>query len=195
MSGAQSQVVFTNKARCRDCYRCVRVCPVKAIRMHEGQAYVVDPRCIGCGTCVRECPQGAKSYRHDLDRAVRLIGSGVPTAASVAPSFAAAYPGWQRRRLASALRRLGFAYVGETAIGAYQVAHQTATIVASRPDRPHVCTACPAAVRYVERYRPELIDHLVPVASPMIAHARHIRARMPGEVRVVFIGPCVAKKA
>jgi PAS domain S-box-containing protein len=189
------QVLFTNKARCRDCYRCVRVCPVKAIRMHEGQANVVESRCIGCGTCVRECPQGAKSYRHDLDRAVRLIASGVPVAVSVAPSFAAAYPAWQRRRLPSALRRLGFAYVGETALGAYHVARQTAAIAAARPERSHICTACPAVVRYVERYRPELVEHLVPVVSPMLAHARHIRARMPGEVRVVFIGPCVAKKA
>lgn len=192
---ANSQVVFTNKARCRDCNRCVRVCPVKAIRMHDGQAYVVDQRCIGCGTCVRECPQGAKSYRHDLERARRLIGAGVAVAASVAPSFAAVFPSWQRRRLPSALRRLGFAYVGETAIGAYHVAHQTAVVVAARPERSHVCTACPALVRYVERYRPELIDHLVPVVSPMIAHARHIRQRMSGEVRVVFMGPCVAKKA
>ena len=189
------QVVFTNKARCRDCYRCVRVCPVKAIRMHEGQANVVDQRCIGCGTCVRECPQGAKSYRRDLERTRRLIGSGVPVAASVAPSFAAAYPAWQRRRLPSALRQLGFGYVGETAIGAYHTAHETAAIAAAHPDRSYVCTACPAVVRYVEQYRPELIDHLVPVVSPMLAHARHIRARTPGEVRIVFIGPCVAKKA
>ena len=126
-------VVFTNKARCRDCYRCVRVCPVKAIRMHEGQANVVEARCISCGTCVRECPQGAKSYRHDLGRARELFAPGVRVAASVAPSFAAVFPAWQRRRLPSALRRLGFAYVGETAIGAYHVAVATAAAVAARP--------------------------------------------------------------
>jgi hypothetical protein len=93
------------------------------------------------------------------------------------------------------LRQLGFGYVGETAIGAYHTAHETAAIAAAHPDRSYVCTACPAVVRYVEQYRPELIDHLVPVVSPMLAHARHIRARTPGEVRIVFIGPCVAKKA
>ncbi len=192
---AARQVVFTNKARCRDCYRCVRVCPVKAIRMHEGQAYVVDGRCIACGTCVRECPQGAKSYRNDTERAERLFAPGVQVAASVAPSFAAAFPDFQRQRLPSALRQLGFSYVGETAIGAYHVAAQTASFVAAQPERRHICTACPAVVRYVERYRPELISALVPVVSPMLAHARHIRGRLAGEVRVVFIGPCVAKKA
>lgn len=189
------QVVFTNKARCRDCYRCVRVCPVKAIQMRQGQAYVVDARCIRCGTCVRECPQGAKSYRNDLELAKRLFAADVKVAASVAPSFVAAFPDFQRHRVASALRQLGFAYVGETAVGAYHVAARTAAIVAARPERQHVCTSCPAVVRYVEVYRPNLISALTPVVSPMIAHAKHIRRKLSGEVRVVFIGPCVAKKA
>src|SRR5271157_2201628 len=190
-------VVFTNKARCRDCYRCVRVCPVKAIRMHEGQANVVPQRCISCGTCVRECPQGAKSYRKDLGRARELLGPGVRVAASVAPSLAAVFPAWQRRRLPSALRQLGFAYVGETAIGAYDVAAATAQTVGQRAGRTFVCTACPAVVRFVERYRPEQVGNLVPVVSPMLAHALHIRRMLAdgGEIRVIFIGPCVAKKA
>jgi iron only hydrogenase large subunit-like protein/uncharacterized Fe-S cluster-containing protein len=192
---AGKQVVFTNKARCRDCYRCVRVCPVKAIQMRDGQAYVVDGRCLGCGTCVRECPQGAKSYRNDTERAERLFAPGVQVAASVAPSFAAAFPEFLRQRLPSALRQLGFSYVGETAIGAYHAAAQTAAVVAAQPDRRHICTACPAVVRYVERYRPALISALTPVVSPMIAHAKHIRRRLRGDVRVVFIGPCIAKKA
>lgn len=192
---AGRQVVFTNKARCRDCYRCVRVCPVKAIQMRDGQAYVIDGRCVGCGTCVRECPQGAKSYRNDTERAERLFASSVRVAASIAPSFAAAFPEFQRQRLPSALRQLGFSYVGETAIGAYHSAAQTAAIVATQPDRRHICSSCPAVVRYVERYRPELISALTPVVSPMIAHAKHIRQRLGDDVRVVFIGPCIAKKA
>ena len=189
------QVVFTNKAQCRDCYRCVRVCPVKAIRMHEGQAAVVEGRCIACGTCVRECPQQAKSFRNDLARTMRLFEPGAKVAASLAPSFAAVFPRWQQRRLASGLRRLGFSYVGETAIGAYQVARQTAALANAHPESACVCTACPAVVRYVERYRPALLPNLVPVVSPMIAHAKHIRKRLGDEVRVVFIGPCIAKKA
>jgi len=195
-SAGTGPVVFTNKARCRDCYRCVRVCPVKAIRMHEGQANVVQARCISCGTCVRECPQRAKSYRHDLGRARELFLPGVRVAASLAPSFAAVFPAWQRRHLPSALRRLGFAYVGETAIGAYHVAVATAAAVAAKPRQAHICTACPAVVRLVERYHPQQVTNLVPVVSPMLAHARHIRQSQPdSDVRVVFIGPCVAKKA
>jgi iron only hydrogenase large subunit-like protein/uncharacterized Fe-S cluster-containing protein len=189
------QVVFTNKARCRDCYRCVRVCPVKAIRMHQGQAFVDEQRCINCGTCIRECPQGAKTFRNDVDRAARLIAAGAPVAASIAPSFAAVFQDWERNRIASALRKLGFSYVAETAIGAYHVAARMAEIVANENGHPHIATACPAVVNYVELYCNDLVKMLLPVVSPMLAHARHIKAKLGPEVKVVFIGPCVAKKA
>ena len=188
-------VVYTNKAQCRDCYRCVRVCPVKAIRMQDGQAYVEPSRCIACGTCVRECPQGAKAVRDDVEIARRLVSGHGRTAASLAPSFAAAFPAWQHGRLVAALRRLGFDYVGETAIGAAHVAKATAEIVHHKSNRTHLCTACPAVVSYVERYRPNLVDALVPVVSPMLAHARHIHRTLGEKTRVVFIGPCVAKKS
>ena len=192
----RGQVVFTNKARCRDCYRCLRVCPVKAIRMHDGQAFVVEDRCISCGTCIRECPQKAKTFRNDVSVAARLLeDGGGPVAASIAPSFAGFFNEWQRRRLPSALRKLGFSHVAETAVGAYRVARRTEEIVAASPERSHICTDCPAAVRYVERYRPELVDALTPVPSPMVAHASLIKSRLGRQARVVFIGPCVAKKA
>lgn len=189
------QIVFTNKARCRDCYRCVRVCPVKAIRMVGGQAFVVEERCIACGTCIRECPQGAKSFRNDLERAARLLRKADWVAASIAPSFAALFSEWERRRLPSALRQLGFSYVGETSIGAYPVAQLTVELARQEKERTHICTACPAVVNYVERYMPHLCSHLSPVVSPMMAHARALKDQRGKEARVIFIGPCVAKKA
>jgi iron only hydrogenase large subunit-like protein/uncharacterized Fe-S cluster-containing protein len=189
------QVVFTNKARCRDCYRCVRVCPVKAIRMKEGQAFVVDDLCISCGTCIRECPQGAKTFRQDLERARQLMAEKAgPIAASVAPAFAAVFSEWERLRLPSALRKLGFTFVAETAVGAFEVARRTAELATQQGNESRIMTACPAVVRYVEMYRPNLVDRLLPVVSPMIAHARHLKTRLGSEAQVVFIGPCVAKK-
>ncbi|MHB8997727.1 MAG: [Fe-Fe] hydrogenase large subunit C-terminal domain-containing protein [Armatimonadota bacterium] len=190
-----SQVVYTNKARCRDCYRCVRVCPVKAISMHKGQAFVEPERCLACGTCIRECPQGAKQFRSDIECAVRLLSSGQPVAVSLAPSFAATYSDWERKRLPSALRKLGFSYVAETAIGAFQVSERTAEYVREHPEDAHICTACPAVVSFVEKYEAELVSALTPIVSPMIAHAKHIKATLGENTRVVFIGPCVAKKA
>jgi iron only hydrogenase large subunit-like protein/PAS domain-containing protein len=167
---------------------------VKAIRMREGQAFEVAESCLACGTCIRECPQGAKSFRQDLDRAMAVVAGPGPTAISVAPSFAALFNDWERRRLPSALRRLGFGFVSETAVGAYHVACATAEYVEARPGRAHVVSACPAVVRYVEGYRPKLIGALAPVVSPMAAHGRHLKARLGPGTRVVFVGPCVAKK-
>ena len=188
-------IVYTLTANCRDCYRCIRVCPVKAIRIQDGQAYVDDNRCIQCGTCVRECPQHAKTIRSDTESVRDLLASGCRVAASVAPSFATVFSGWKSLRIPAALRRLGFASVAETAEGADTVAKATAGMVSADLENPGcIGSACPAIVHYVEKYRPDLLDRLVPVVSPMIAHARMLKARLGQDWRVVFIGPCAAKK-
>jgi iron only hydrogenase large subunit-like protein/uncharacterized Fe-S cluster-containing protein len=189
------QIVFTLAARCRDCYRCLRACPVKAIRMKDGQAYVDEKRCIACGTCIRECPQQAKSFRQDVETVDRIVESGRFMAASVAPSFAAVFNGWQRKRLPAALRALGFGYVGQTSQGAYQVSAHTARLLAENASKTYVATACPAVVNYVEKYRHDLVPDLLPLASPMAVHARMLKRLHGEESAVVFIGPCVAKKS
>jgi len=189
-----NQIVFTLTARCRDCYRCVRVCPVKAIRMHHGQAYVDEERCIACGTCIRECPQQAKTFRSDIEVVQRMLDSGAKVAVSLAPSFAALFSQWQRERLASALRRLGFSYVGQTSQGAYQVAQATIRCVKNKPGAC-IATACPALINYVERYQPHLIEYLVPLASPMVVHCRMLKEKLGKDIKTVFIGPCIAKKS
>ena len=157
-------VVFTNKAQCRDCCRCVRVCPVKAIRMFQGQAAVVPERCFGCGTCVRK-PAGGQivPQRPGAGHAAGGAGSkaggqrGAVVCRDISPmAMAPAAP---------ALRRLGFSYVGETAVGAYYVAKQTAR-QASQTGKPVICTACPAVVSFVERYRPDLVPNLAGVYRP-----------------------------
>src|SRR5512139_8964 len=153
-----NQIVFTLTARCRDCYRCLRACPVKAIRMQKGQAYVDEKRCIACGTCIRECPQGAKTFRSDIDVAKRLIDEGHFVAASIAPSFAAVFNSWQLSRLPSALRALGIRYVGQTSHGAYQISLESRRLAEELTEgSPHIATACPALVNYIEKYQPELI--------------------------------------
>ncbi|MCX8021909.1 MAG: 4Fe-4S binding protein [Syntrophorhabdaceae bacterium] len=189
------QIVFTLTARCRDCYRCLRACPVKAIRMERGQAYVDEKRCIACGTCIRECPQNAKSFRHDIDVAQRLIESGNPVVASIAPSFAAVFSKWQIARLASGLRTLGFRYIGQTSQGAYQVSIHSLGIIKKDGSKPYIGTACPAIVNYIEKYRPHLVEYLIPIVSPMIAHGRMLKERFGQDTKVIFIGPCVAKKS
>ncbi len=192
----RSPIISTNRARCRDCYRCVRVCPVKAIRMHEGQAQLVEERCLYCGTCVRECPQQAKVIRDDTLWAAELLATRPRVAASVAPTYPAAFAEHEVSRLASALRKLGFAYVAETTVGAHAVAQVTAQriVTQGKSSSLTLTSACPVIVRYVERYVPARLSAVAPVVSPMVAHARLLRNRL-GVDAVVFIGPCVAKKA
>lgn len=189
----KGQIIFTLAARCRDCHRCVRVCPVKAIRLEKGQAFVSSERCVACGTCVRECPQNAKMVRNDVEKA-RAVSARRPFAVSLAPAFAAAFEENEQRRLAAALRRLGAVYVAETSLGAGPVAQASAAAASVRAAVPSICTACPAVVNYVETYEPRMAPALLPVVSPMMAHARMIKERLRSDIPVIFIGPCVAKK-
>jgi iron only hydrogenase large subunit-like protein len=190
-----SSVVYTNLARCRDCYRCVRTCPVKAVRVQNGQAQVVGELCIACGTCVRACPQGAKSVRDDLPSVKEAIAQGKTVVASVAPS-APAYFGFRVfSQIKESLQKLGFADAGETAFGAEMVgiAHKE-QVDAGKVQYPVITSSCPVVVNLVEKYYPDLLSHLATVVSPMIAHGRWLREKHGREAFVVFIGPCIAKK-
>ena len=193
MNKKNTGIVYTLTARCQDCYRCLRSCPVNAIGVKDGQAYIDDDKCIQCGTCIKECPQNAKTYRKNLNTVQQLIMDGCCVAASIAPSFAARYPGWKAMRLPSILRKLGFNHVSETSDGAELTAKATVE-KAKYQRRGGVCTACPAIVNYTEKYRSDRLDMLVKVVSPMIAHARLIKKKRGNDCKVVFIGPCVAKK-
>jgi iron only hydrogenase large subunit-like protein/uncharacterized Fe-S cluster-containing protein len=185
----QRQTIYTITANCQDCYRCVRGCPVKAISISGGQARIEDALCIKCGTCVRECPQHAKTVRSDLEDARSLLADGRIVAASIAPSFAAMFPGALSRRLPSALRQLGFRFVSETAEGAKYVTDQSFAPL----HKGSICTACPAVVNFIEKYHSAYLDALIPVVSPMIAHGRMIKEQHTS-CAVIFIGPCAAKK-
>ncbi len=187
-------VVYTNKAKCRDCYRCVRVCPVNAIKMENGQAKVIPENCISCGTCIPECPQHAKSYSKQIDEVIDFLSSEIPVLISVAPSFASVYNKNDLKRLPSALRMAGFTIVSETATGAYEVAIKTREIVDLNPQNPHICSACPAIVNLIEKYYKDEVKYITPVVSPMIAHAKILRSEFEKPCKIVFAGPCVAKK-
>jgi len=194
-------VVSTNPARCRDCYRCVRTCPVKAVRIASGQAEVVPELCIECGKCVRACPQQAKVVRDDLVAVKAALAAGKTVVATVAPSVAAYFGGEGERSLLSfapverALKGLGFAAAGETAVGAAMIAPEHRLWAEAHPGNwPVIASSCPVVVNLVEQVYPDLIDHLAPVVSPMIAHGRWLKQVYGPDAFVVFVGPCIAKK-
>lgn len=192
----QGWVISTNVARCRDCYRCVRTCSVKAVRVQNGQATVVPELCLACGNCVRECPQGAKQVREDRAAVQEAIRAGKTVVASVAPSAPAFFGIRTFSAIEQVLQRLGFTAAGETAFGAEMVglAHRE-WVETHREQWPVITSSCPVVVNLIEKYYPDLIPHLAPIVSPMVAHGRWLRQQYGPDAFIVFIGPCIAKKA
>jgi len=188
-------VVSTNPARCQDCYRCVRTCPVKAIRVMCSQAEVVDELCIVCASCVRACPQEAKVTRDDLPAVKAALADGRRVVASVAPSAPAYFAMTTFAQMEQLLSGLGFAAAGETAFGAEMVGQAHGEFVEQEPKLwPIITSSCPVVVNLVEKCYPDLIPYLAPIVSPMIAHGRYLRQQYGDDAFIVFIGPCIAKK-
>ena len=186
--------VYTQTNNCHDCFKCLRQCPVKAIRLEEGHARVLPELCVSCGLCVEVCPAKAKCIRDDRSRVEGLLASGRTVVVSLAPSWVGEFPDLPAGSLVAALEALGFAGVGETALGAQEVSASTARLLQDAPPGLYLSTACPASVEYVEKYLPDLVGSLTPLPSPLRAHAGLLREAVGAETAVVFVGPCVAKK-
>lgn len=184
-------LITINQVNCKDCYKCVRFCPVKAIRVVNGHAEVDETRCLHDGGCINVCPQHAKQVRSDLDVVKGLLASGRPVMASIAPAALGVF-GDDLPRVIGALKALGFTRVEETARTAEGVARAHAALI----DRgaPVISSCCPAVVSLIEKYFPQYVVFLAAIPSPMVAHARLLRQEYGPETGVVFIGPCVAKK-
>ena len=187
-------ILGLKRANCKSCHKCIRVCPVKSIEFSGQQAKIIGSECILCGQCVVTCPQNAKVVRSDVDRVKAAIAGGQRVVASLAPSFIVDFPVDGIEEMAAMLAKLGFAETGETAMGAYLVKSEYERMVQEKRQDIIISTCCPSAVRLVQKYYPELVGCLAPVVSPMEAHARYIKEQDPDAV-VVFIGPCISKKA
>ena len=185
--------VYTLYNECQDCYKCVRRCPVKSIRIQDGHACVIADKCISCGRCVAPCPSHAKRVRCDLEPVKKLISSGKKVYVSLAPSWRASFPCTSRQLIAT-LKNLGFAGVSETAIGAQEVSIETARLLNKKDSGLMISSACPVIVKYIRLYKPELADCIVPIASPALTHAKFLKKTFGEDIGVVFIGPCIAKK-
>ncbi|MEG1107752.1 MAG: [Fe-Fe] hydrogenase large subunit C-terminal domain-containing protein [Oscillospiraceae bacterium] len=181
------------KSNCKNCYKCIRNCPVKSIRFSGGQANIIGNECILCGQCFVICPQNAKEIVSSLETVRVLIQSGVPVFASIAPSFIANYNGVGIASIEAALKELGFAGVEETAIGATLVKTEYERML--REDRRDllISSCCHSINLLIQKYFPAELQYLADIVSPMQAHCMDIKRRYPGS-KTVFIGPCLAKK-
>ena len=192
MPVASPYLDFKN-AKCKDCFKCLRECPVKAIRYENHQAKIIDSRCILCGKCTLVCPQNAKQVHSEAEDVPALLASGKKVVASLAPSFVSSFGVQDFDVMAEALSELGFAETEETAIGAKAVTEEYARLLKTGEFRNFISSACPAVNRMIQLYYPSALKYLAPVPSPMVAHARMIKKRDP-DAAIVFIGPCIAKK-
>ena len=186
--------IFTEKRECQDCYKCVRNCPVKAIKVEGGYASVVPELCIVCGHCVEVCPNGAKKVRDDLANARQLLARKESVFVSLAPSFVTEFPGVKPAQLIGALKKLGFVGVSETALGAQQVSAQAAALLQNNPERMLVSSACPTVVAYLQKHRAGGAELLTGLLSPLLTHCKMLRQTFGTDIGIVFIGPCIAKK-
>lgn len=187
-------IISTIKERCKTCYTCVRECPAKAISITSGQAEVIETRCINCGNCVKVCSQNAKKVLSSIGEIEALLSGSEKVAAIIAPSFPAEFKDLNYEKIVGMLRKLGFDYVNEVGFGADLVAAEYKKILDNESEKSCIATSCPAVVSFVEKYYPELAEKLAPIVSPMIATARTLKKLHGNELKIVFIGPCIAKK-
>ena len=181
------------KSNGKSCFRCVRKCPIKAIRFSGNQAHIIGNECILCGNCVVQCPQNAKEIADGIEKTRVLLQSGDPVVVSLAPSFIANYDGVGIESMRRALKELGFYDVEETAIGATIVKKEYERMI-KEEERDIIITSCCHSINLLIQKRfPECLGYLADVMSPMQAHCSDIKKRIKN-VKTVFIGPCVAKK-
>lgn len=181
------------KSNCKNCYKCIRHCPVKSIRFSGNQAYIIGNECILCGQCFVVCPQDAKQIVDETEKVRVLLQGGEPVIVSLAPSFVANYEGVGIGAMKSALKRIGFYDVEETAVGATIVKNEYERMIDEGTRDVIISSCCHSVNLLIQKYFPEELDFLADVISPMQAHCQDIKRRYP-DAKTVFIGPCVAKK-
>jgi two-component system NtrC family sensor kinase len=188
-------IVYTIREKCTGCYACIRNCPAKAIRIREGLAEIMKERCIDCANCVSVCVTKAKQAESDVGLVWQLLAQNASVIAVLSSSFPAALLGCRPGQLVAAIKKLGFSEVMEDAFGAELVGMEYARFLNESKERPIISSNCPAVVSYIEKYHPSLLNNLAPIVSPMIAMGRAIKRHYNPQAKVVFIGPCIAKKA
>ncbi len=181
------------KSNCKNCYKCIRHCPVKAIRFSGNQAHIINDECILCGHCFVVCPQNAKEIVDGTEKAKMLLQSNNPVYVSLAPSFIANYDGVGINEMKEALKKLGFYDVEETAIGATIVKNEYDRMLKEEARDIVISSCCHSINLLIQKYFPSCLSYLADTLSPMQAHCLDIKKRVPN-AKTVFIGPCVAKK-
>ena len=181
------------QANCKNCYACVRACPVGAIKVQAEQAQIMKERCIGCGKCLKVCPKNAKHVQSELEKVKGYLEARESVVVSLAPSFPSLF-GKESERLVGLLKHLGFEAVEETAVGANLVTKVYETYAKMPGDQCYITSCCPTVNAMIQKHYPEVISYLIPVVSPAACHSKLLKKKYGPQTKVVFIGPCLSKK-
>ena len=187
-------IIDFKATKCRHCYKCVRNCEVKAIMVKDGRAEIMPENCVLCGKCLQICPQSAKTLISDLGKVKSYIARGEKVVVSIAPAYMGLLKYHTIGQVRSALLKLGFFDVRETSEGAALVTAEYARLLEEGTMENIITTCCPSANDLIEKYYPQLIPYMAPVVSPMIAHGKLLKNELGKDTKVVFLGPCIAKK-
>lgn len=187
-------IIDFKATKCRHCYKCVRYCEVKAIMVKDGRAEIMPDNCVLCGHCLQICPQSAKTLVSDLRKVQEMIEDGERVVISIAPSYMGLLKYHTIGQVRSALLQLGFEDVRETSEGAALVTVEYEKLLEEGKMENIITTCCPSVNELIEKYYPELVPQMAPVVSPMIAHGMMLKKELGDDVKVVFLGPCIAKK-
>jgi len=187
-------IIDFKATKCKHCYKCVRNCEVKAIMIRDGRAEIMEDKCILCGKCLQICPQSAKTLNSDVMLVKKYIAEGKKVVVSIAPSYMGLLQYKTIGQVKAALKKLGFADVRETSEGAVLVTEEYTRLLREGTMENIITTCCPSVNDLIEIYYPELIPYLAPVVSPMIAHGMILKREYGPDTKVVFLGPCIAKK-
>lgn len=186
--------IVTKKNNCQDCYKCIRECHVKAIKIEEQSASIIDENCIYCGHCTTVCPVGAKKVKEDISTVRYLLKNHNRVCVSLAPAWVTEFPEFDHKQMVALLKLLGFSFVSETALGAEIVSGYVARELSQQEKGIFISPCCPSLIELIQKYYPQYSDNILKVDTPMLVHGKFLREHYGNDIKVVFIGPCFAKK-
>ncbi len=186
--------IYTEQNDCQDCYKCIRECQLKAIRLIDDAAQIIHEDCIYCGNCTRVCPVKAKKIRNDLTHVKSLLKRNNKVIVSLAPSYKAEFPNLKDQQLIATIKELGFAHVSETALGAEFVSQKVSEFLDEKQSGIYISSACPSVVEMICKHFPQYKNNITPFLSPLLTHCKMLKKEYGEDCKIVFVGPCVAKK-
>lgn len=194
--GISSSIIYLKEENCVGCNKCIRNCPVIGantayIKDGKSKVKVNEEKCIRCGKCVEVCNHEARDYIDSTEEFFRDLAHGNRISVIAAPSIRANFPDY--RHLFGYLKSLGINVIYDVSFGADICTWAYLKAIDTEKPKSVISGPCPAIVNYIEKYRPELVENLVPVHSPMLCTAVYLKKYKKINDDIAFLSPCIGK--